>query len=67
MRAPDLGSHVVVLEHPREKELRDRRVWTVWSQSPTGWWIFRKPEGGGLRRMGRPARTAPRARTRGGR
>jgi hypothetical protein len=45
MRAPTLGSNVEVLEKPKGA-LRDDRVWSVWSQSPDGWWIMRRPSGG---------------------
>lgn len=61
MKAPDIGSYVVVLEAPRQPALRDARVWTVWSQSPTGWWIFRKPAGGGVEWDDQPARLLTRA------
>ena len=67
MKAPDIGALVQVLEKPREKALRDARVWTVWAQSPTGWHIFIRPEGGGdVVWDDVPARlltTAPKART----
>jgi len=46
MRAPTLGSNVEVLEAPKGPP-RDDRVWCVWSQSPDGWWLFRRPEEGG--------------------
>lgn len=47
MRAPTLGGNVEVLVKPNSTELRDDRVWCVWSQSPDGWWLMRRPEGGG--------------------
>lgn len=56
MRAPTLGSNVEVLEAPKGPP-RDDRVWCVWSQSPDGWWLFRRPEeGGGSCRVGEPTR-----------
>jgi hypothetical protein len=45
VRAPTLGGNVEVLEKPKGA-LRDYRVWSVWSQSPDGWWIMRRPSGG---------------------
>lgn len=45
MRAPTLGGNVEVLVKPNSTELRDGRVWCVWSQSPDGWWLMRRPEG----------------------
>lgn len=46
MRSPTLGSEVLVLDKPKGEPVDGTR-WTVWSQSPDGWWLFRKPEGGG--------------------
>lgn len=50
MRAPTLGSVVQVID-PATKKLidGDDREWMVWSQSPTGWHLFRRDQGGGLR------------------
>lgn len=46
MRAPTLGSEVLILDKPKGDPVDDTR-WTVWSQSPEGWWIFVKPADGG--------------------
>lgn len=59
MRAPDLGSHVVVLEKPSQSALRDSRVWTVWAQSETGWHIFIRT-GDVVEWDDQPARLTPR-------
>lgn len=56
MRSPDIGSYVQVLEKPREKALRDDRIWTVWSQSPTGWHLFIRHDDGPTEWDDQPAR-----------
>ena len=48
MRSPTLGGNVVVLVKANDSTLRDDRVWSVWSQSPDGWWLMRRPVGGGV-------------------
>ena len=58
MRSPTLGGNVVVLVKANDSTLRDDRVWSVWSQSPDGWWLMRRPVGGGYGRVGQPARAA---------
>ena len=66
MRAPTLGSEVLILDKPKGSPVDDRR-WTVWSQSPTGWHLFRRDDqGGGRSRLARHARSAPATRSQGG-
>lgn len=46
MRAPTLGSDVLILDKPKGAPV-DSVLWTVWAQSPTGWHLFRRHEQGG--------------------
>lgn len=46
MRAPTLGSDVLILDKPKGSPV-DGVLWTVWAQSPTGWHLFRRDEQGG--------------------
>lgn len=45
MKAPQLGQAVFVCDG-KTKKRRDDTVWTVWSQSPGGYWLMRRDANG---------------------
>ena len=55
MKAPQIGRTVRILESPKGKP-RDGIVWTIWSQSPTGWHLFHRDSSDKIQWADVPAR-----------